>query len=89
MASTRSHVGAGENQNSFARMMTSTGADNSAQTFANVQWRPKEPPCYYGRSTEDVHMWTSLVRHYLTFMGGNDAQQVAYAVTLLRDAAHE
>ena len=34
-------------------------------------------------------MWTSLVRHYLTFMGGSDAQQVAYVVTLLRDSAHE
>ena len=34
-------------------------------------------------------MWTSLVRHYFTFMGGSDAQQVAYAVTLLRDSAHE
>ena len=87
VASTRSNVGTGKNQNSFSRMMTSAGAVNSAQTFANVQWRPKEPPCYYGRSTEDVHMWTSLVRHYFAFMGGNDAQQVAYAVTLLRDSA--
>ena len=34
-------------------------------------------------------MWTSLVRHYLAFMGGSDLQQVACAVTLLRDAAHE
>ena len=34
-------------------------------------------------------MWTSLVRHYFTFMGGSDAQQVAYTVTLLRDSAHE
>ena len=34
-------------------------------------------------------MWTSLVHHYFTFMGGNDARQVAYAVTLLRDFAHE
>ena len=34
-------------------------------------------------------MWTSLVRHYFTFMGGNDAQQVAYAITLLRDSVHE
>ena len=33
-------------------------------------------------------MWISLVRHYFTFMGGNDAQQVAYVVTLLRDSAH-
>ena len=37
----------------------------------------------------DVHTWTSLVRHYLTFMGGSDAQQVAYAVTLLRKTVHE
>ena len=89
MASTQSKNETGENQNSFARMMRSTGAVNPAQTFANVQWRPKEPPYYYGRSTEDVHMWTSLARHYLTFMGGSDAQHVAYAVTLLCNSAHE
>ena len=34
-------------------------------------------------------MWTSLVCHYFTFMGGNDAQQVAYAITLLHNSAHE
>ena len=88
VASTRPNNGSGENQNSFERMMSS-GPEPTGQTFANVQWRPKEPPCYFGRSNEDVHMWTSLVRHYLTFMGGNAAQQVAYAVTLLRDSAHE
>ena len=38
---------------------------------------------------EDVHTWTSLVRHYLTFMEGSDAQQVAYTVTLLRESVHE
>ena len=54
-----------------------------------MQWKPKEPPYYYGRRMEDVHTWTSLVRHYLTFMGGSDAQQVTYSVTLLRDLAHE
>ena len=63
--------------------MSGAGIVAPAQTFATTQWRPKEPPCYYGRSNEDVHMWTSLVRHYFTFMGGSDAQQVAYAVTLL------
>ena len=56
---------------------------------ARVLQKPKEPPCFYGRSSEDVHTWTSLVRHYLTFMGGGDAQQVAYSVTLLREHAHE
>ena len=29
------------------------------------------------------------MRHYLTFMGGSDAQQAAYSMTLLRDSAHE
>ena len=74
VASTRPNNGAGENPNSFSRLMASTRAANPAQTFAHVQWRPKEPPCYFGRSNEDVHTWTSLVRHYLTFMGGSDAQ---------------
>ena len=64
-------------------------AASQATMFAITQWKPKEPPCFFGRSTEDVHTWTSLVRHYLTFMGDSDAQQVAYAVTLLRETAHE
>ena len=38
MASTQSKNETGENQNSFARMMRSTGAVNPVQTFANVQW---------------------------------------------------
>ena len=42
-----------------------------------------------GRSSEDVHTWTSLVRHYLTFMGGSDAQQVAYYHYPLAETAHE
>ena len=78
-----------ENGQKFSQMMSGAGTVVPAQTFATAQWRPKEPPCFYGRSNEDVHMWTSLVRHYFSFMGGNDAQQVAYAVTLLRDSAHE
>ena len=73
----------------FSRLSQGTDAASAPQMFATTQWKPKEPPCYYGRSTEDVHTWTSLVRHYLTFMGGSDAQQVAYSVTLLRDSAHE
>ena len=74
VASTLSNTGHGESNTSFSRIMSGSGAVTSAQTFATAQWRPKEPPCYYGRSTEDAHTWTSLVRHYLTFMGGNDAQ---------------
>ena len=51
-----------------------TVATSQPTMFTTMQWKPKEPPCFFGRSTEDVHTWTSLVRHYLTFMGDSDAQ---------------
>ena len=79
----------GEGRDPFSRISRFVNPQPPVSTFATAQWRPKEPPCFFGRSTEDVHTWTSLVRHYLTFMPGSDAQQVAYTVTLLRDAAHE
>ena len=60
-----------------------------AQPFATAAWKPKEPPCFFGRSAEDAHTWVSLVRNYLTFMSGSDAQQVAYTATLFQEAAHE
>ena len=73
----------------FLRMPFGSHGTSPPQVFATMHWNPKEPPCFFGRSTEDVHIWTSLVRHYLTFIGGSDAQQVAYSVTLLRESAHE
>ena len=79
----------GEGRDPFSRISRPVNPQPPLNTFATAQWRPKEPPCFFGRSTEDVHTWTSLVRHYLTFMAGSDAQQVAYTVTLLREAAHE
>ena len=54
-----------------------------------MHWKPKEPPCFFGCSSEDVYTYPSLVRHYLTFMGGSDAPEVAYLVTLLCESAHE
>ena len=62
---------------------------SGSQQFATAAWKPKEPPCFFGRNTEDAHTWVSLVRNYLTFMSGSDAQQVAYTVTLFRESAHE
>ena len=79
----------GEERDPFSRISGSVNPQPPVNTFATAQWSPKGPPCFFGRSTEDVHTWTSLVRHYLTFMAGSDAQQVAYTVTLLREAAHE
>ena len=79
----------GGNAANFARLSQQMDAASQPQMFATTTWKPKEPPCFYGRSSEDVHTWTSLVRHYLTFMGGSNAQQVAYSMTLLREHAHE
>ena len=67
----------------------SPSVTTGAQPFATAAWKPKEPPCFFGRSAEDAHTWVSLVRNYLTFMSGSDAQQVAYTATLFREAAHE
>ena len=67
----------------------SPSVNSGAQPFATAAWKPKEPPCFFGRSAEDAHTWVSLVRNYLTFMSGSDAQQVAYTATLFREAAHE
>ena len=89
MASTPSYAGNGGSAPGFSHLTQNTTAASPQTMFTMMQWKPKEPPCYYGRSTEDDHTWTSLVRHYLTFMVGSDAQQVLYSVTLLHDFAHE
>ena len=51
-----------------------------------MQVKPKDPPVFHGRVSDDVVTWTSKVQDffYLTEAGG--VQQVAYAVTLLQDA---
>ena len=89
VASTPSHVGNGGSAPGFSQLSSGSHPSPPPPPFATMHWKPKEPPCFFGRSSEDVHTWTSLVRHYLTFMGGSDAQQVAYSVTLLRESAHE
>lgn len=53
-----------------------------------VQWRPKEPPIFFGRANEDADTWTYIVSNDFAFMNGTPQQEVAYAATLLRDAAH-
>ena len=89
VASTPSHAGNGGSAPGFSHLSSGSHPSPPPPPFATMHWKPKEPPCFFGRSSEDVHTWTSLVRHYLTFMGGSDAQQVAYSVTLLRESAHE
>ena len=83
VASTPSHAGNGGSAPGFSQLSSGSHPSPPPPPFATMHWKPKEPLCFFGRSSEDVHTWTSLVHHYLTFMGGSDAQQVAYSVTLL------
>ena len=53
-----------------------------------MQWRPKEAPTFFGRASEDADTWVSIVSNYFAFMASTPQQEVAYAATLLRDAAH-
>ena len=35
--------------------------------------KPKDPPAYHGKATEDVEMWSQQVDNYLQLLGGDDA----------------
>ena len=76
-------------QFSFPQMGESVAPPQGQKVFATAQWRPKEPPAYTGNASDDVYLWTSLVRQYFVFMCGTARQEVAFAATLLRGAAHE
>ena len=49
--------------------------------------KPKNPPAYHGKATEDVEVWSQQVDNYLQLLGGDDDMQVAYVGTLLQGAA--
>ena len=44
---------------------------------------------FTGAATNDVYLWTSLVKQYFVFMRGDAQQEVAFAATLLHEATHE
>ena len=73
----------------FQRIQDNVAPITGQQVFAIAQWRPKEPPMFTGAATDDVYLWTSLVKQYFVFMKGDAQQEVAFAATLLRGAAHE
>ena len=79
VASTPSHVGNGESAPGFSKLSSGSHPSPPLPPFATMHWKPKEPPCFFGRSFEDVHTWTSLVHRYLIFMGHSEAHHVGYA----------
>ena len=44
---------------------------------------------FTSNTSDDVYLWTSLVRQYLVFMNGTVRQEVAFIATLLRGAAYK
>ena len=60
-----------------------------AQPPARIRFdiKPKDPPAYHGKATEDVEVWSQQVDNYLQLLGGDDDTQVAYVGTLLQGAA--
>ena len=54
-----------------------------------VQVKPKDPPVFRGRVEDDVTTWTAKVQDFFYLTDAGDVQQVAYAATLLQDAASD
>ena len=52
-----------------------------------LEIKPKDPPMFYGRAAEDVSTWISKVSDFFYLTGAIYRQQVAYAATLLQEAA--
>ena len=58
----------------------------STSTF-NIGIKPKDPPVFHGRATDDIDTWLAKVGDFLYLTEANERQQVAYTATLLQDAA--
>ena len=81
---------AGNSQFSFPNLNAgSVPSAEGKQIFATVQWRPKEPPAYTGAASNDIYLWTSLVRQYFVFTRCSSQQEIAFEATLLRGTAHQ
>ena len=76
----------GEDQRGSVGMPQSQGIHGSSTTF-NIGIKPKDPPFFHGRANEDVDTWIAKVGDFLYLTEANSRQQVAYAATLLLDAA--
>ena len=53
----------------------------------NLGIKPKEPPVFYGRANEDVATWVAKLSDFFYLIEATPRQQVAYAATLLQEAA--
>ena len=72
----------------FPSFAGSQHQQTSGQAFT-VQVKPKDPPVFRGRAEDDVTTWTAKVQDFYYLTDASDVQQVAYAATLLQDAASD
>ena len=62
------------------------GTEGSPVRF-KIDLKPKDPPVFAGKVTDDVDIWVKQVSNFLTIIGGPDHIQVAYVANLLQGAA--
>ena len=62
---------------------------NFPAIVSTKEWNPKQPPTFNGKYKEDDYRWIGYMKNILTFMQGTPEQEVKYAATYLRGAAHE
>ena len=62
------------------------GIEGSPVRF-KIDLKPKDPPVFAGKVTNDVEIWVKQVSTFLTLIGGPDHIQVAYVANLLQGAA--
>ena len=52
-----------------------------------MQFQPRDPPTFSGRSSDDPEFWVGQVSNFFRLVGGSPNKQVAYASTLLQGTA--
>ena len=72
----------------FSSLRAGSHQQTTGQAFT-VQVKPKDPPVFRGRVEDDVTTWTAKVQDFYYLTDASDVQQVAYAATLLQDAASD
>ena len=55
----------------------------------HITMKPREPPIFSGKTSEDVENWIYTVSAYFRTVAAPEQQKVGYALTFLQDAARE